>query len=161
MVSLTSERRAVLLTLLLAAPSLAIAGEGVWTSSGPAAQITAIAIGQQDTLAVIAAGKPTAGAQEAVFTMTDSNQWVERAEASEGVTITSLAVDPSNRSIVFATAQVFGDTVAGAVYITTDGGVSWSFLHLFENSPMFAMAVDPARPTTLYAGGYSGAQNAR
>jgi photosystem II stability/assembly factor-like uncharacterized protein len=146
--------------LLSALPGAAVAGDGVWTSTGPAAQITAIAIGQQDTLAVIAAGKPTGGAQEAVFTMTDSSQWVERAEASDGVTITSLAVDPSNRSTVFATSQVFGDTVAGALYVTRDGGISWSFLHLFENSPIFALAVDPSRPMTLYAGGYSGAQNA-
>src|SRR5215471_16658177 len=86
----------------------AFAGEGVWTSSGPPVAVSSIAIDQQNPSTVIAAGGPTVGGAQAVFTSTDSGGWIKRAEGSNGVSISSLVSAPSNPSIIYASAWVGG-----------------------------------------------------
>jgi hypothetical protein len=131
----------------------AFAGEGSWTSSGPTAEVAAIAI-VAEPFTVVAAGRPVGASQDAVFTKSASDPaWTERAEASAGVTITALAVDASHPTTVYAAGRVDVGPPAGAIYVSRDAGVTWSFLHLFENSPVLTIAVDPVVSTTLYVGG--------
>src|SRR5262249_44741367 len=94
------------------------------------------------------------GGAQAVFTSSGSGEWIKRAEASNGVSITSLVPAPSNAAIIYASAWV-GTSPRGAVYVSRDGGTTWSFLHLFENSSILAMAVDPSEPSIVYAGGFT------
>jgi hypothetical protein len=47
--------------------------------------------------------------------------------------------------------------VAGGVYKSTDGGATWSIFNTgLTNTAVNALAIDPQRPTTLYAGTASG-----
>jgi photosystem II stability/assembly factor-like uncharacterized protein len=71
----------------------------------------------------------------------------------------SLAVDPQRSGTVYA--GLSGDLIPGpgpvselqhgarGVFKTTDGGVSWS--RVSPQWRIYALAVDPARPTTIYA----------
>jgi photosystem II stability/assembly factor-like uncharacterized protein len=60
-----------------------------------------------------------------------------------GGSISSLAVDPGNPARVYAVA-------AGTLYRSTDGGATWT---LQAGANLQVVALDPAHPSTLYAGG--------
>ena len=60
---------------------------------------------------------------------------------------------PSHPATIYAGGELDGDPRSGAIYVSQDSGVTWSFLHLFEKSPVFAIAVDPMVSTNLYVGG--------
>jgi hypothetical protein len=133
-------------------------GEGYWTSSGPQAAVSAIAVDARLPFTVIAAGNPGGGAPDAVF-RTFGLGWTEQAQASQGVSLTSLVFDPSNPSTIYAAGRVSGLTLAqrsldaGAIYVSRDAGSTWSFLHLFANAPVVAIAVDPRDSSILYVAG--------
>jgi len=62
----------------------------------------------------------------------------------------ALAIDPSSSNIVYA------GTDSGGVYKSIDGGIAWNVVSVGLNDPaerhVLALEVDPAMPTTLYAG---------
>ena len=65
--------------------------------------------------------------------------------------VTSLAADPQRSGTLYAGLQTGDGT--GAIYETTDGGRTWNAV---ESGPAIAtLAVDPARPTTIWAAGWA------
>jgi photosystem II stability/assembly factor-like uncharacterized protein len=65
--------------------------------------------------------------------------------------IDALAVDPLHPQIVYATA------LDAPVYKSADGGASWKRLGPSRGGGVFGgFVLDPGRPTTAYAGTYSG-----
>ena len=73
--------------------------------------------------------------------------------------ISSLAVDPRRAGTIYASVVIpQPESIAtlsdGAIYKTTDGGHTWS--EVFSGFGVENIAVDPARPSTIYAAGWVG-----
>ncbi|MFY9561421.1 MAG: YCF48-related protein [Terriglobales bacterium] len=75
-----------------------------------------------------------------------------------GGNIRTLAIDPSNPSVIYAGTAVFENYFehnknGGGVFKTTDGGQSWTAAsNGLPDDPVQALAVDPNNPGTAYAG---------
>ncbi|HEY0782099.1 MAG TPA: hypothetical protein VGE98_06590 [Thermoanaerobaculia bacterium] len=131
-----------------AAPALAQGPP--WLSLGP----------QQGTLLAVAAAPAAAGTLYAangygfVFRSTDGAvTWNRRGRVVSGQdAVLSLIVDPTSSDVAYA------GTTAG-LFRTADGGLSWSAL-AGAGSPIYAFAIAPSAPRTLYAAS-SGAQPLR
>lgn len=76
----------------------------------------------------------------------------------QGARALSLLVDPSQPSTLYA-------GTSGGIFKSTDAGESWGLVldpvsrgieETFPGGPVSAMTIDPAKPTTLYAGTQSG-----
>ncbi|HVR07230.1 MAG TPA: hypothetical protein VMW75_04225 [Thermoanaerobaculia bacterium] len=68
--------------------------------------------------------------------------------------VSSLAFDPTNTSVAYATYATFGGT---HVWKTTDGGATWTGIDgsgsgALPDIPAESIVVDPANPTNLYLG---------
>jgi photosystem II stability/assembly factor-like uncharacterized protein len=68
--------------------------------------------------------------------------------------VSSLAFDPTNTSVAYATYATFGGT---HVWKTTDGGATWTGIDgsgagALPNIPAESIVIDPANPTNLYLG---------
>ena len=75
------------------------------------------------------------------------NQWTPRGP--EGGSVVDLAVDPSNTSVVYASAYIAG------IFKSTDGAATWTAAaEGFGPNASYVntLAVDPNTRTTLYAG---------
>ncbi len=81
--------------------------------------------------------------------------------------VNSLAIDPADSRIVYAGTGGAGgggggatgssDAVAGGIFKTTDGGVSWSEIHTgLTISQVSSLVIDPSNSQVLYAGFGSG-----
>ncbi len=67
-----------------------------------------------------------------------------------GGAVLSLAVDPGNPGLVYAVAGIHYFEPFGTLYRSPDGGATWAAL---AGPDLRAVAVDPAHPATIYAGG--------
>jgi photosystem II stability/assembly factor-like uncharacterized protein len=65
--------------------------------------------------------------------------------------VTSLAADPQRSGTLYAGLQTGDGT--GAIYETTDGGRTWNAAE--SGSAIATLAVDPARPATVWAAGWA------
>lgn len=65
---------------------------------------------------------------------------------------TSLAVDPHTPTTLYATGNYVGGG-GGGVYKSTDGANSWVGV---SSGVSYALAINPATPTTIYLGTYNG-----
>ena len=73
--------------------------------------------------------------------------------------VTSIAVVPRHAGIIYAAVQIDlnranRNAVHGAIYKTVDGGQTWS--EVFSGVGVERIAVDAARPSTVYAAGWAG-----
>lgn len=99
---------------------------------------------------------------DTVFATTDGGaSWQPMANGLPAHDVTSLSVDPRQSGTAYASAMVNLNRVktnaiyqpAGAIYKTTDGGRTWS--QVFSSIGVGKVAVDPARPSTIYATGWA------
>jgi photosystem II stability/assembly factor-like uncharacterized protein len=91
-----------------------------------------------------------AAAGRAVFRSTDAGRnWRSITDGLPAKRdITSLAVDPRGSGIVYAGVASSG-SISGGIFKTTNGGRTWSRAN--SGFPVTTLAVDPARPATIYA----------
>jgi photosystem II stability/assembly factor-like uncharacterized protein len=68
--------------------------------------------------------------------------------------VTALAIDPSNSATLYAVTRNGGSGSPIGVFKSADGGTTWNAINngLPINTEVFALAIDPVTPTTLYAG---------
>ncbi|HEX6161940.1 MAG TPA: hypothetical protein VFZ31_01155 [Vicinamibacterales bacterium] len=68
--------------------------------------------------------------------------------------VSSIAVDPSNPLIAYATYSTYNtSTQVGHVFKTTNGGATWSRIDLtLPDMPVHSVVVHPSQPDTLYIG---------
>src|SRR5262245_32591479 len=86
------------------------------------------------------------------------------SDQNGGPYIYSLAIDPRNSATLYAGVSFLGDIIFAepggvGVYKSDDGGDNWHAANVgIENRVVYAIAIDPQTPTTLYGAGRIGAQ---
>lgn len=135
-----------------------------WQLTGGSSSLPPSCCGDsEDALAVDMADPQTlyAAVGNTVFATSDGGaSWQPTADGLPASDITSLAVDPRSGA-VYASAMVDLNRVkrnavytpAGAIYKTTDRGRTWS--EIFSSIGVAKVAIDPARPSTIYAAGWA------
>jgi hypothetical protein len=89
-----------------------------------------------------------------VFISTDAGgSWQRITHGLPRGVVTSLAVDPQRSGTVYAGLQTVNHT--GGIYKTTNGGRTWSRA-IISGAAIDTLALDPARPATIYAAGWAG-----
>jgi len=96
-----------------------------------------------------------------LFATTDGGaRWQAAANGLPADHVTSIAVDPERSGTVYATVYLNKVHLNGAekprsaIYKTTDGGQTWT--EVWSGSGTDKIAVDPERPSTVYAAGWAG-----
>jgi photosystem II stability/assembly factor-like uncharacterized protein len=127
-------------------------GGVTWTAANTGlttSLVLALAIGP-GTPGTVWAGTSGGG----VFKSADGGAtWVASNTGLSGASliVRTIAVDPTNPRNVF----IGGD--AAGVYKSTDGGANWAAANTgLVTTSVFALAIDPLNPTTLYAGAWGG-----
>lgn len=150
----------ILSILILFCPSLAgvaSAGVNTWTTNGPErGDIRALAIDPTNP-ATLYAGTLGGG----VFK--SSNGGTSWSAINNGLdtsfVVSALVIDPTTPATVYAgtgNGLVSGGD-AGGVFKSTNGGESWTATNAgLTSTAVFALAIDPSVPATLYASTYSG-----
>lgn len=81
----------------------------------------------------------------ATKTVDGGTTWTPMAQGLAATSVTSIAVDPTTPSVVYAATDGVG------LHKSVDGAGSWSRTSL-PSDRVFAVAVDPVVPTTVWAG---------
>ncbi len=133
----------IALVLMLVFSTSLEAGQNVWTSQGPDAEIISLAI-DPSTPTTIYAGSNESG----VFKSVDGGaSWVAMNDGLTDLTVQALAIDPSVPTTIYA------GSFSRGVFQSVDGGVSWNRMSIgLPNASVQAVEIDPATPETLYAG---------
>ena len=74
----------------------------------------------------------------------DGNTWSAINNGIDDSLLNQLAVNPANTSVMYTGGLL------GHVYRTVDGGANWSLVHSLDTA-LTQLAVDPQKPTTVYA----------
>lgn len=121
-----------------------------WTSASKTfdGQITSIAIAPGNSSLVLA-GTTTGSIYRSTTATTDSSATWPNVHPRDGW-LSSLAFDPTNANIVYATYALFG---GAHVWRSIDAGVTWTAIdNGIPDIAAHSLAVDPANPSTLYLG---------
>jgi photosystem II stability/assembly factor-like uncharacterized protein len=99
-----------------------------------------------------------------VLATTDGGaSWRPIAKGLPAKAVTSLAADPRRPGTLYASTEIShsyttkdgqGARVTGGIYKTTDGGQTWT--QVWSGFGVGIVAVNPRRPSTLYAAGWVG-----
>jgi photosystem II stability/assembly factor-like uncharacterized protein len=139
------------------------AGRTWQVTGGSASSLPPSCCGDSEDALAVDPGRPQtlyAAVGDTVLATTDGGaNWHPMANGLPANDVTSLAVDPQRSRTVYASVQTDlnrakSNAVAGAIYKTTDGGQTWS--EVFSGFGVQKVAVDPARPSTVYAEGWAG-----
>jgi photosystem II stability/assembly factor-like uncharacterized protein len=105
---------------------------------------------------VLLAGLAPAGSALAGLERAEGNlRWTSHGPG--GAVVSSLAIDPTDPSTLYAGVWDYWNRPGTGVYRSTDGGRSWDLRKRgLTSSAVYAVAVDPIMPTTVYAGTQSG-----
>jgi photosystem II stability/assembly factor-like uncharacterized protein/Tol biopolymer transport system component len=139
------------LALVALQAGLAAAGIDVWTTQGPeGGAIVSLGI-DPVTPSTLYAGTGGSG----VFTSPNGGTtWATSQSALSDRRVSRLVVDPATPTTLYAlspSGAFFAPTTS--VFKTTDGGASWNTVNTgLPAASVNALAIDPATPTTLYAG---------
>jgi photosystem II stability/assembly factor-like uncharacterized protein len=141
-------------------------GGTTWRPTGGGTPLPPSCCADSEDALVVDAGDPQtlyAAVGQTVFATSDGGgTWVQMANGLPGG-VMSLAADPRHAGTVYAGVEISheyktkaGDVEkpTGAIYKTTDGARTWR--EVFSGFGVERVAVDPARPSTVYAAGWSG-----
>jgi photosystem II stability/assembly factor-like uncharacterized protein len=140
-----------------------------WQATGAGSSLPASCCGDNEDALVVDPGNPQtlyADVGNTVFATTDGGQtWQPAANGlprapihalvEGGNFVTSLAADPRTPGTLYASVHPWSDRgivkPTGGIYKTTNGGDTWS--ELYTGFGVDRVAIDPARPSTIYAAG--------
>lgn len=142
-------------------------GGNTWQVTGGGSNLPPSCCGDSQDALVVDPGNPQtlyAAVGDNVFATTDGGaSWQPGANGLPANRVTSLAVDPKRSGTIYATVQLNLNQVhplsgvvktRGAIYKTSDGGQTWT--EVWHGSGADKVAVDPKRPSTVYASGWVG-----
>jgi photosystem II stability/assembly factor-like uncharacterized protein len=142
-------------------------GGTTWQMTGGSSRLPPSCCGDSQDALAVDPGNPQAlyaAVGDTVFATTNGGaSWQPAANGIPANDVTSLAVDPERSGTVYATVEqnlnhahpTNGVTkTTGAIYKTTDAGQTWT--EVWSGSGVDKVAVDPKRPSTLYASGWVG-----
>lgn len=92
---------------------------------------------------------------DGVYKSTDGGDSWKKMGLSDLHSVSRIAVDPTNINhvVVAGLGDLFKDSTAGGVYVTSDGGKSWTHsLYVGPSSGASDLAMDPNNPNVLYVG---------
>ena len=115
----------------------------------PQGHLGAIAIDSVDAQTMYA------GVDDSVFKTTNGGDlWASMSSGLSSAMVVDIAINPFQRNIVYAATAPANpnDRSAGGLYVSFDGGATWTFNQSLGHVALSALAVDPLQPTTLYAG---------
>jgi photosystem II stability/assembly factor-like uncharacterized protein len=137
-----------------------------WRTTGSGLSLPTSCCGDSEDSLVVDPGHPQtlyAAVGETVYATTDGGAtWQPRASGLPNF-VTSLAADPRRPGTLYASVDIPHSTKTkagdverptGGIYTTTDGGQTWS--ELYAGFGVDKVAVDSARPSTIYAAGWAG-----
>jgi photosystem II stability/assembly factor-like uncharacterized protein len=138
------------------------ASAGTWSQAGPlniGGRIAALAVDPNDPNRIW-----LGAAEGGVFLSADGGTtWTPKFDQQAVLPVGSLAVHPTNSSIVYVGT---GEEGAGGwsyegegVFKTTDGGASWTDMGLAEVRRIAKIAIDPLDPQRLFVAAGGGAFN--
>jgi photosystem II stability/assembly factor-like uncharacterized protein len=138
-----------------------------WQPTGGSSKLPQSCCGDGEDALVVDPGSPEklyAVVGDTGFTTTDGGaNWQPIGNGLPPSGVNSLATDPRKPGTVYASVKIpheirtnAGDLEkpTGAIYKTTDGGQTWR--KVFTGFGIEKVAVDPARPSTIYATGWAG-----
>jgi photosystem II stability/assembly factor-like uncharacterized protein len=138
-----------------------------WVATGGGSSFPPSCCGDSMDSLVVDPGNPQtlyAAVGQTVLATTDGGAtWEPMANGLPGNAATSLAADPRRPGALYASVDITHSTKTkagdvekptGGIYMTTDGGRNWS--EVFAGFGVDKVAVDPARPSTIYAAGWAG-----
>ena len=126
-----------------------VAGENVWTTSGPPGAVTALTVDPNGSWLLAGA---TLDARSVGYRSEDHGRsWVAIGDAPPTSSIIGFAVDPSDPETVFAAATISAGTFSTAtLFRSRDAGESWSNVTTLSATEMLRLAHDA---NTLFAAG--------
>jgi hypothetical protein len=132
-----------------------INGAGTWVQSSAAlgANVSAIAISRQDGNRILA-GTGNGTVRRTTTGLTDAAASVWASSTPRNAYVSSVAFDPNNSSIAYATYSTFGGT---KVFRSTDGGAIWTGIggtgvNTLPDIPVHSIVIDPGNSNRLYIG---------
>ena len=138
-----------------------------WQATGGGSSLPPSCCGDSMDALVVDPGNPQAlyaAVGQTVLVTTDGGAtWEPMANGLPGNAVTSLAADPRRPGTLYASVDIphstktkagYVEKPTGGIYMTTDGGQNWS--EVFAGFGVDKVAVDPARPSTIYAAGWAG-----
>ncbi|HEY7112877.1 MAG TPA: hypothetical protein VIA45_08090 [Thermoanaerobaculia bacterium] len=136
--------------ILLSTNGAARAGEGVWSTNGPAASlVSSVAIDPADATRIYAAVFDTSTGLVIGKVYRGSGRgatWEPLTQTAANKYVLSVAADPSNAATLYAFVS------SGDLRKSTDGGATWSSAASFGSSSG-TLAFSPADPAALYVAG--------
>jgi photosystem II stability/assembly factor-like uncharacterized protein len=96
-----------------------------------------------------------AGVDNSVFkTTSGGNLWISMSSGLGSATVVDIAVDRLQPTIVYAATAPpnANERDIGGLYVSFDGGATWTFNQSLGHVALSSLAIDPLRPTTLYVG---------
>ncbi|MBI2795365.1 MAG: glycosyl hydrolase [Gemmatimonadetes bacterium] len=94
---------------------------------------------------------------DGVYKSTDGGRTWRNMGLGETRQVARIVVHPTNPDIVFVAAlgHLWGPNAERGLYMTTDGGATWTRpLAVDENTGVADVAIDPAMPEVMYAASY-------
>jgi hypothetical protein len=112
----------------------------------PVALLSAIAVDPSDTATMYASFG------NAVYKTTDGGRsWVNTSNVIATAFIASIAVHPRRQNIVYAATLPRFDDNSGGLYVSADGGATWTLNPSLGHVALNSLTFDPFSPSTIYA----------
>jgi photosystem II stability/assembly factor-like uncharacterized protein len=138
-----------------------------WRATGAGSSLPPSCCGDSEDALVVDPGNPrTVYAVVGNTVLATTNGGATWESIANGLPnfVTSLAADPRMPGTLYASVDIPHSTKTkaggdierptGGIYTTTDGGRTWS--EVYTGFGVDKVAIDPARPSTLYAAGWAG-----
>jgi photosystem II stability/assembly factor-like uncharacterized protein len=134
------------------ASHLLSAGENVWTTNGPAGNVTALAVDAEG--GALLAATDFEARSVAYRSLDHGSTWSAVGEAPVPLDVQAITFDASRRDTVYAAAATpLGAFPAGDFYGSFDAGSSWRLLSGLDGFLARAIRTSSTDPSAVYAAG--------